>query len=427
MIEYSNPNRDIYVFPATKEDKCIVYSPLRGVSLFVSNTAAYQIIEYFDNGIIPSSPKVHKFLLDFEDIAFSTPIHKNDIEISDKAIFLLSNSCNFACTYCYSQHSRNRDILDKETISAVVDYIFSSQSRHKAFSFLGGGEPTLTWDLLTWSVEYIKQKNEQHKFDVYIGLTTNGSLLQSRERISWVKKNLSGVAISFEILPDIQNKLRPLKTSQKGSFDIVDKAIKSMIEEGIHLKLRSTITKNSVGRMMEMLDFVQSEYPSIKELHLEPVCDIGENSADYFDSFITHFSDVYLEGRKRGVLIQNSITNALFHIREHYCTGEFCITPSGDIVSCHRFSTNNEPGFEFFKYGEARPGEVHIDFSKMRDVSSYRMKRKEKCDSCFAKWNCAGGCVATRATLTSEQLNDYCVFMKNLLKALLENTLLFNS
>lgn len=145
---------------------------------------------------------------------------------------------------------------------------------------MGGGEPTLTWDLLTWSVEYIKQKNKQHGFDVFIGLTTNGSLLNSHERISWVKCNLSSVAISFEIIPDIQNKLRPLKASSEGSFNIVDKAIKSMIEEGIRFKLRSTITKDSVGRMMEMLDFVQRNYPSVKELHFEPVCDIGENSAN---------------------------------------------------------------------------------------------------------------------------------------------------
>lgn len=87
MIEYSNPNRDIYVFPSTEEGKSIVYSPLRGVSLFVSNTAANQIIGYFQNSIIPESPTVHRFLLDLEDTAIRTPNHENDIEISDKAVF----------------------------------------------------------------------------------------------------------------------------------------------------------------------------------------------------------------------------------------------------------------------------------------------------------------------------------------------------
>lgn len=426
MTDYSNIKNDIYLFPSSQEGRMIMYSPLRGMSLFVNYEASRQIIDYFDNNNEPISNDVKMLLDDLKSEKLVYPERLESIQTTNKAIFLLSNICNFACGYCYAQHSRNADTLSKEKIANVVDYVYTTPGKNKVFSFLGGGEPTVTWDLLTWSVDYIKSKNTNHSFNVFIGLTTNGSLL-NEERVAWLKDNITRVGISFEILPELQDVIRPFYRNKESSFKVVDNAIRLLNRENVPFKIRSTITRASVGRMLEMLDYAQSRYEGIKELHFEPVCDTDDNNQDYYDSFVKNFTDVYVEGRKRGVLIQNSITNALFHIRESYCIGEMCITPEGEIVSCHRHISSNDKQFDMFKYGTVSTSGIDIDIEKLRVVSTYRMTKPKICHDCFAKWNCAGGCISVRATLNENQQSLYCSFIKKQLKALIEQTIILNS
>lgn len=418
-MNYINTSNDIYIFPSQSEGKCILYSPLRDVSLYISHNVAHQLIKYYQFNKSTTSNEINKLINTLAQTEIKYPKYEPDVEIRNKAVILLSNSCNFACSYCYAKESRNNSILSKNQIKAIVDYVYSFPSPKKVFSFLGGGEPLVTWDLFKWSIEYILEVNKTIDTKVVIGLTTNGSLL-NEERIIWLKKHVDRVGISFEILPEIQNTSRPIKIKSLSSFKIVDNSIRLMVSHHVPFKLRSTITQASVDKMEEMLEFATKRYSGIKDLHFEPVCDVSENSKKYYDNFVNNFMKAYAKGRRQGVLVQNSITNALFHIREHYCVGELCVTPDGDIVTCHRHSNRNDDSYKQFKFGYVSDKNVNIDSTLLEKVTAYRMSRRTECSNCFARWNCAGGCTSVRSTLSKAQQDEYCSFIQELLKSLIE-------
>ena len=75
-------------------------------------------------------------------------------ELSQNLVILLSNSCNLGCKYCYAQFERENGFLSKNKIKNIIDYVLEVNKHSTipiSISFLGGGEPTLNWDLLVWS------------------------------------------------------------------------------------------------------------------------------------------------------------------------------------------------------------------------------------------------------------------------------------
>ena len=80
--------------------------------------------------------------------------------------FVVTESCNLACTYCYECHKTNRR-MSKEIAKQAVDFIFDEElvngyytkedSPSVILDFIGG-EPLLEIDIIDYIVEYFKQK-----------------------------------------------------------------------------------------------------------------------------------------------------------------------------------------------------------------------------------------------------------------------------
>jgi radical SAM protein with 4Fe4S-binding SPASM domain len=351
------------------------------------------------------------------------PPQERKIGIGNAAVFVLSQKCNLACSYCYAHNSRSQDTLSASKIQTVVDFILSSQSEEtKHFSFIGGGEPTVTWELFVWAVTYIKNKAESRKHKTSIGLTTNATLLDE-ERVNWLKLNDVQIGISFDILPEIQNAQRGFPDRTMSSFEVADKCIKLLIDNGFTPRIRSTITKQNVCLMPEMVTFVVHNYPGIKRLHFEHVTDTGLTQDGYYDNFILHFFKAKDFGIANGIEVKNSIVNNTRYIRSRFCGGEFCITPTGDLVSCHRVSSNKEDSFDRFAYGFV-DDKVNIDENNLIKAVQYLNNKPQQCADCFAKWHCAGGCTHKKVFFSPEQFSAHCKFTKDMITRVLESKLL---
>lgn len=388
--------------------------------MFWANTNAAEIINGYLNGV-EISQKYSKLYEHFEKLnsmAIVLP-QEQKIGIADKIRFILSQKCNLACSYCYAQEARSNDILDKQKIKTIVDYFLSIPNNNtKSFSFIGGGEPILTWDLFVWAVNYIKNATKGQKIN--IGLSTNATLL-NEERIVWLKQNNVGVGVSFDILPEIQNKQRCFPNF-KSSFDVVDTNIKLLIKNGFPPRIRSTITRQNVTLMSQMVLFVMKHYPEIKQLHFEQVADTEQNQTEFYNNFIEYFFKAKEIGNNNGIEVNNSIINSINYIKSRFCSGEFCVTPTGDLVSCHRISSKNESFFNEFCYGGVRD-KVQINENKLLKVENVANYKLPQCSFCFAKWHCAGGCTYNRLHLSSEQLTNYCDFVKKMITKELEKKL----
>jgi len=413
-------SKDLFFIPF-EEDEYIIYSPLRR-SAFRANHFAVNIIKnYLKNGIlsdVEKETKIWEYLLRLENKKVEIP-KTNNINIDSGIVVILSQICNLACSYCFAQESRSNEVLNKNKLQILIDHILLNSNRDDIkFSFMGGGEPTATWDVLEWAINYIRTKKIKRQ-NINISITTNATLL-SEHRIDFLKENNVHLGISFDILPDIQNTQRKFPDSTIKSFDYVDKAIKYIIDKNISFRLRTTITKKCLQLMPDMVLFVSERYKNIKKLHFEPVTDIDDNNLDYYNEFIDYFFTARAIGKSNGIDVYNSISNSFNKIRNRFCNLEFCVTPSGSFVSCHRISSEKEKKYHLFNFGQIN-NEIIIDAGKMREVINFANSKLNECESCFAKWHCAGSCLMERSYFSEQQQLIKCGFIKNtLIKILAE-------
>lgn len=415
---------DIFIIPTLTENS-IIYSPLRGAA-FYANPKATQIVESFiESGFLPEKNEeisVSNYLYKLSKIEVEEPPKKNIHAHYSYTMFILSQMCNMACSYCYAQEARAKEVLSTEKIKTVVDFVCSNTNgKTKTFSFIGGGEPLLTWNIFEWAVNYIKEETEKRGFLKKIKLTTNGTLLNEK-RIAFLKENNITLGISFDILPKVQDEQRPFPDKRLSSFEYVHKNIKCLLSKGIVPRIRSTITSRNVELMPQMVEFVIKEYPQIKFLHFEPVTDVNDNTDAFFKTYVAFFMQALHIAQANNISLGNSIIHSLNKIKRRFCHGEFCVTPSSDIVSCHRVSSNKDAYFDVFRYGKISD-KIEIEEKASNCTLKIFEKKTEHCPTCFAKWHCAGGCTMYRSTSTEKGMLAYCDFVRNMLACALEDKL----
>lgn len=426
-VECKN-NEDLYLLPSTNPHKAIVYSPLRGIAFMTD----IEIANLLYNGDTSSSIVRHiQDEIKHIKINSNFPI-ENQLSISGNLIFLLSNSCNLGCTYCYAQYNRQNDVLSKEKIQSVIDYTFSlhvNDEEEMDISFLGGGEPMFHWELLTWAILYIRQKADYLNMNVRIGFPTNGTLL-NEERIRFLADNNVQIGLSFDILPEIQNSQRPFAHSDIGTYDIVSKNIDLLAQYGIQTRFRTTITPEIVSRMKEMVLHTFQCFPSVKKIHFEPIYPTendksSNNNKDvFYDEFIRSYMTAYKTGLSLGIQVKTSVTNTLCKIKQRYCKGELCVTPNGDIVICHRASSQKDIRFSTLNYGKVDETGVHINSIQFDSIQQKIIDIPKKCKECYSKWHCAGMCISNRMMFSKAHYDSYCKYVRTLQSRYIENIII---
>lgn len=406
-----NLQDDLYIIKY--ESNNIVYSPLRR-ALFFADDSSVEIIKRFINGKVAEKDKcssVWGHITKLEAIKVSAP-GVSQINKNGHAIIIPTQICNLGCTYCYAREAHSQKNIPIDTLKTTLDYILNNFGHKKNISFIGGGEPLVSWNLIKWSVDYL-ERNKKREDQLIVGITTNATLFTD-DILKYVKNHKIHIGVSFEILPDIQNSQRPFTHGSKPTFDIVNANIKKLIQCGIPYSIRSTITKLNVNRMAEMVEFVAEHYPNIKKLHLEQVTDANEDDSSFYNEYIDCFYKAKETGRKYGIYIYNSISKSIHQIKGCFCRGELCVTPTGSIVACHRVSSEKERAFPLFYYGQVG-GQVVFDNDAEKVHLEHTYKKREECSSCFAYWHCAGICPMERNALSEEQIKAKCDFVKRII------------
>ncbi|MCK5043373.1 MAG: radical SAM protein, partial [Candidatus Aenigmarchaeota archaeon] len=142
--------------------------------------------------------------------------------LPSELVILLTRDCNLRCRYCYSSGGNSKESLKWPVAKAAIDFCFREKIRQKkkrfTIDFVGGGEPTLNWDVLTRSVSYAKELCKGADIELSTGIITNGAF--NNDKCEWIIENIDRVSISFDILKDVQNKQRPLSGGLP-SYDLV--------------------------------------------------------------------------------------------------------------------------------------------------------------------------------------------------------------
>lgn len=319
---------------------------------------------------------------------------------------LPNNRCNFHCSYCYAAASKDNTQLNKEQLFQAVKTFFSlPERRNPTVSFLGGGEPLLSRELVMDTILFIRKISPE----VPINIVTNGSV-SSEELKSFLRQNNVSVTVSFEVLPDVQN-------SQRGNYALVHRTIRELISAGIKVKIRTILTDKNILRTGEMASVVKKEYAGISRWLLEPV-----SAWSYFDSageamkFWQNYRSAVRELSNLPEMAEISWNSLLKRFFKScggvYCDGEFTVMPSGAIGLCHRISSPDDPLWDRWLWGSFDGRKYQLFPEKAQHFYDVPKRMKERCGQCPAFACCGGNCRVLTAQAEEEYIDRYCSFIR---------------
>jgi uncharacterized protein len=319
---------------------------------------------------------------------------------------ILTTRCTLACTYCYARGGAKPKAMPWSIAKASLDWIVGhSQAMGRpqvSVMFHGGGEVTTARQLLVQCVSYGREQAAAHGMTLSTSAGLNG--VMRGPLLEWVMANIDNATVSLDGLPEVHNAQRPLVTG-KASFPVVAAALHRMDEAGYPYGLRATVTRASLERIVESVEFVCRTFKA-RMIHLEPVFEVGrafDNELGFPDphAFVAAFRESRAIAASYGRELKYSgarfgaVTNKFCQV----CDDLLAVSPDGDVTACYEVGELDDPRAGTFFYGRVNPGtgEIDVNEAKLHRLRALTVENKPSCADCFCKWTCAGECAAKLA------------------------------
>lgn len=340
-----------------------------------------------------------------EDIYRNAIEHFKERETVVKALCLhIAHDCNLACRYCFAEegeyHGR-RALMSYEVGKQALDFLIANSGNRKNLEVdFFGGEPLMNWQVVKDLVAYGREQEKIHNKNFRFTLTTNGVLLDD-EIMEFANKEMANVVLSIDGRKEVHDFMRPFRKGA-GSYDLVvpkfQKFAKSRGEKSYYA--RGTFTRHNLDFSEDVLHLADLGFDQIS---VEPVV------ADEKEEYALKWEDVPKICEEYDKLAKEMIKRKkegkgfnFFHFmidltggpcvykRLSGCgsgTEYLAVTPWGDLYPCHQFV-----GEEKYLMGNVWDGVKRTDLCK--EFKNCNVYAKEKCQNCFAKFYCSGGCAA---------------------------------
>ena len=345
------------------------------------------------------------------DMLFTEDIYRNAIEHFKerqtvvKALCLhIAHDCNLACRYCFAEegeyHGR-RALMTYEVGKQALDFLIanSGNRRNLEVDFFGG-EPLMNWQVVKDLVAYGRQQEKLYNKKFRFTLTTNGVLLDD-EVMEFANREMDNVVLSIDGRKEVHDFMRPFRKGA-GSYElVVPKFLKFAESRGEKsYYARGTFTRHNLDFSKDVLHLADLGFDQIS---VEPVV------ADEKEEYALRWEDIPRICEEYDTLAKEMIKRRkegkgfnFFHFmidltggpcvykRLSGCgsgTEYLAVTPWGDLYPCHQFV-----GEEKFLMGNVWDGVKRSDLCE--EFKNCNVYAKEKCQDCFAKFYCSGGCAA---------------------------------
>lgn len=383
----------------------ILYAPLRRLAARLNEAAVASVSRRLQQLELSAEDRTVISLL--EQHGFFTPAVPPAEDPWKKAVQVTlfpSDGCNLRCRYCYAAAAGLRHTLSPAAARAAVDYVAANAqelgNRDFVVGFHGNGEPFTNFPLIREICAYTKTVAERLGLEGKLTVASNGAL--DDEQLDFLLAWFNGVNISFDGLPELQDRQRPFADG-RGSFDAVDRTLRRLDAAGKHYGIRSTLTTDSVERLADMAAFVAERYPHCQQLHIEPAWECGrclasgEHTPDT-EQFVAQFLAALRQLPKSGLRLVFSAARKE-HLTTAFCAASrnsFVVTAEGLVTSCYEVCEATDPRAGRFIYGsyDAESGRYVFDQDKLAALHRLTVEHMPQCRDCFCKYHCAGDCPA---------------------------------
>lgn len=409
--------KELFVIP--NDGNFILYAPLKHTAVAVTGGVIRDLQKCESSGDYPHG-QIRDILLKTGIISENIMQPKGSNDFSEefkptKVTLFPTSDCGLRCVYCYASAGVMPKVMDFSVAKAAVNLIINNAlavgNKSVSISFHGGGEPLYGASrvLVCDVVAYAKNVALDKGLKISFSCATNGVL--SKNTLNWIAENINRLNLSVDGPPDIQDIQRPLKNGQ-GSSRFVENTIAFLEEKKVSYGIRSTITRSSVNRLMEIVEYLHRIALSAS-LHLEPLFSCGRcvtTGTEAPDQY--EFTEAFLKAKDLadtlGIELYNSGA-AVDKCDEYFCgaaRGNFCITPWGNVTSCYEVSLPTDKRSDLFFFGAFDSVSQTFNFSheKLARLRERRVTNITECSDCFLKYACAGDCLA-KSFITTGLLN----------------------
>lgn len=336
----------------------------------------------------------------------------------------ICHDCNFRCRYCFADegayHSK-RESMSFETAKAAVDFLIANSGNRKVLEMdFFGGEPLMNLEVLKKTVYYAKEEGAKHG-KKFLFTTTTNALLLNDETIQFFNEEMENVVLSLDGRKEVHDAIRK-SVNGKGTFDLIIDKIKKFIslrgEKSYYV--RGTFTAKNLDFSKDVL-FIADQ--GVDSISMEPV--------------VTEIPDLAITAEHIPAIEKEYETLCEAYLQRHFegkgfnffhfnvdleggpCLSKrvsacgagneyFSVVPNGDLYPCHQFASD-----ENFRMGSVFEGITRPDIRE-KFATSCLFTRK-KCENCFAKFICSGGCSANNYHFNGDVDEPYettCAMMK---------------
>ena len=313
-------------------------------------------------------------------------------------IIHLTEKCNLNCAYCY-ENKTNKDI-SFENIKNLIDYELSRKQKYCIIIFYGG-EPVLQKNIIKDTIDHINSK--MCKTEFYYGITTNGTLLDD-DFIKYMKENkFVNIAYSIDGMQETHD-LNRKTIDGSGTFNIVEKNAKKLLNCFDEVVAMSVITKNNLSNLSKNVEYLINM--GFKYINL-----LFDYSQDWQDKDLyeikkqyNKIAEIYAEKifQEFDVEIPLIDDKIKTYIKDEYNCNQDCkfgmktinVGTDGNFYPCMQFVNNQD-----FVIGNCKDG---IDINARINLIKNTKKENEMCKNCAIRKRCKHTCACKNYILTND-------------------------
>lgn len=400
------------VFLVPVLDRFLVWAPLHGVAAVVNARAAAVLRDGGAGAAGDLAALIDELARPIE--APGPP----EGEASPSFLGILpTRGCNLACAYCnFGGPDATRVHMRPEIAVAAVDWMADGLARAGRRRFdvhFFGGEPFLSPDIVDVVTHRVRWHGERLGIEPHLGASTNGVF--SGDRAEFIGDYFSSVTLSLDGPAEFHDRHRPALAGRP-SFDVVSRTARALSQTPVELCLRACITNDSVGEMEAIVRWMAAAFaPSavnFESLTPGPLAARAGLAVPDPYRFADGAMRAYRAGEALGVKVVYSAAE-IEQARLSFCpvgTDAVIVSPDGRASACYlRPDDWRAHGLDMDIGWVRNDGEVTID-SEALDRVRRLVERKPRCEGCFCRWTCAGGCHVNQTFPGAEAAyTDFCI------------------
>jgi uncharacterized protein len=353
-----------------------------------------------------------------------------DTRVFKSLCLMITHSCNFKCTYCFEKDkvTTGTHVMSLDVGKKSLDLITKlSPNRVNIEVDFFGGEPLLYFETLRQIISYGRSLEKPYHKKFWFSLTTNASLMTD-EIISFLKEENVSLILSIDGDQKAHDIYR-VYGNGTGTFSDTWQGIQKVIQSGHNgYYVRGTYTKET-PHFLDQVFFLEKQ--GLQQISFEPVVSkdpkVGFTKEDlpFIRKMYEKLAGEYIQHRKKNPELR--FYHFEVNLEEGACLQKLMtscgagveylsVSPSGHLYPCHQFD-----GDHAYELGDVDSGIKNPDLvEKLRSLT--QVEKKEKCNICWARTLCGGGCLANNLTINgniSEVYDLGCEIQKIRLEAAL--------